>query len=175
MKQIKKRIVNKFGKHFLLGKNKEGDYLYLESPSWDCGWYWGFGYIHIFTNNKRPELSKDISSHFHWDSGIVGTHEKYDFDKQCFIDDKKYVHHFNEWEEIVESVLTDDESWKLAELMKTAYNLRTTAEVLGRGGSHITNNICQDIIKNEGEVKRINEKVLPAIFEEIEKILSPKE
>ena len=59
--------------------------------------------------------------------------------------------------------------------MQSAYTLKETAETLGRGGSHLTKNPCADIIKNEAEVKRINEIVLPAIFAEIEKILSPKE
>ena len=61
--------------------------------------------------------------------------------------------------------------WSFCELVKTAYTLKETAEVLGRGGSHYTTNVCADIVKNEDEVKRINEIVLPAIFDAIGKIL----
>jgi hypothetical protein len=28
-----------------IGKHKEHGALYLEKHNWDCGWYWGFGYI----------------------------------------------------------------------------------------------------------------------------------
>ena len=65
---------------------------------------------------------------------------------------------------------TDKQLWTLCELMETAYTLRATAEVLGRGGSNYGKNPCANVIKNTREAKRINSKVLPAIFEEIGKI-----
>lgn len=65
--------------------------------------------------------------------------------------------------------------WTFTELAITAYALKETAEVLGRGGSHTTTNPCAELIKNEKEAKRINEKVLPAIFDEINRILTDKE
>lgn len=33
------------GTYFLLGCDSENIMYWLKSPSWDCGWYWGFGYI----------------------------------------------------------------------------------------------------------------------------------
>ena len=57
--------------------------------------------------------------------------------------------------------------WDFCELVKTAYVLKETAEVLGRGGSHYTKNPCASVIKNPDEVKRINEVVLPSIFEQL--------
>ena len=64
MKQIKK--YNQNGK-YLLGINKEDKKVYLTKPSWDCSWYWGFGYIDM------PD------SHSHWKGEIVGQMNKYDF------------------------------------------------------------------------------------------------
>lgn len=61
--------------------------------------------------------------------------------------------------------------WVIAELFETFYTLKETVEVLGRGGSHYTTNPISDLIKNTNEVERINNIVLPAIFEEIYKIL----
>ena len=29
----------------LLRSRKEGERVYLSKHSWDCGWYWGFGYV----------------------------------------------------------------------------------------------------------------------------------
>lgn len=147
---MKKETRNKFGMHYLLGVDKNGEKHYLKKASWDCGWYWGFGYIHTFERN-------DIGCHYHFD-GFGKNSNMYDGFKNAFVD----------------CTLTDSELWKLCELMKTFYSLKTAAEVLGRGGSHYTTNPCADIIKNPEEVKRINEIVLPTIFEEIYKLLTPE-
>ena len=145
---LKKEIKERFGTHYLLGIDAEGKKHYLEKASWDCGWYWGFGYIHTFT-------SRDFGMCYHFD-GFEKKSNMYDGFKKAFTD----------------SVLTDSELWKLCELMKTFYVLKNTAEVLGRGGANYTTNPCSEIIKNTDEVKRINEIVLPAIFEEIYALLS---
>ena len=34
----------KWTEKIALGK-VDGNTIYLSSPSWDCGWYWGFGYL----------------------------------------------------------------------------------------------------------------------------------
>ena len=84
---LKKKTINKFGKHYLLGVNKDGKHVYLEEPSWDCGWYWGFGYLHGYTNDKAPELSRDISFHTHFDSMFLGGRKcAYDEFKDYFED-----------------------------------------------------------------------------------------
>ena len=70
-------------------------------------------------------------------------------------------------------VVRDSQLWKLAELFQAFYTLKETAKVLGSGGSNYTSNPCENVIKNPEEVKRINEVVLPAIFEAIYKILIP--
>jgi hypothetical protein len=61
--------------------------------------------------------------------------------------------------------------WEFAELFETFYKLQGIAEVYNRGGSHLTTNPCKDLIINQDEVKRINEVILPAIFEEIYRII----
>lgn len=71
---------------------------------------------------------------------------------------------FTEW------TLTDADTWTFCELIKTFYALKETAEVLGRGGSNYTKNPCAEIIKSKSETKRINEIVLPAIFDAIWKL-----
>ena len=50
---LKKKIVHAFGDaYYLLGKDEDGVKWYLRKPTWDCGWYWGFGYLDSFTNNE---------------------------------------------------------------------------------------------------------------------------
>ena len=66
---MEKQTLTIFGKkNYLLGTDQNGRKLFLVAPSWDCGWYWGFGYIETYTNNRHPERSKDIASHNHFDS-----------------------------------------------------------------------------------------------------------
>ena len=55
---------------------------------------------------------------------------------------------------------------------KSFYILKETAEVLKNGSAHLSKNPCASIIINLDEVKRINEVVLPQIFEEIYKVLA---
>lgn len=67
--QVKKKKSHAFRKDiYLLGIDSEGQNVWIEAPSWDCGWYWGFGYVERYTNNRNPEKAKDITSHTHIDS-----------------------------------------------------------------------------------------------------------
>ena len=129
----------------LLGYNNDKP-IYLSPPSWDCGWYWGFGYL----GNKN--------CHYHL-SGLNDGKNQNMFDalKEHFGD--SFI------------LKNDSDVWTFCELVKTAYTLKECAEVLGRGGSHYTTNPCKDLIINTDEVTRINNVVLPQIFEEIYKLL----
>lgn len=127
----------------LIGYN-DNQPIYLSPPSWDCGWYWGFGYL---GNNN---------CHYHVD-GLSK-------DKNLF---DAFKEHFGDTLKVRESDL-----WTLCELFRTFYMLKETTEVLGKGGAHYTNNPCKDLIINKDEVTRINNVVLPQVFEEIYKILN---
>lgn len=73
---MKKQIINGVFGHdiYLLGKDENGIKYWLESPSFDCKWYWGFGYVETYTNNNNPKKSVDIDSHSH--IGGYSTHDK---------------------------------------------------------------------------------------------------
>jgi len=115
--------------------------VYLAQPSWDGGLRWNFGILSDGTPINY--LNKKINLH----DGLV----------EYFGDS---------------FAIRKSDRWEFAELFKTFYSLQEAAEVLGRGGSYyIENNPCAEIIKNPDEVKRINEVVLPAIFEAIYKII----
>ena len=154
---MNKKVCKAFGKKiYLLGKDKEGIWYWLEEASWDCDWYWGFGYVETYTNNKNPERSRDINSHQHFDGLFLKG------SKMC---KDMFDEFFNE------TPLNDSEKWKLLELMQTIYTLKEYSEVMYRGGSNITNNPIKEVIKNQEEYKRINKIVLPQLFEEVYKIL----
>ena len=170
---LEKRKAHAFGKDvYLLGMGKDGTLYWLEAASWDCNWYWGFGYIETYTRNECPNLSKDIQSYQHWDSFIVGKHESYNFEKKCWEMSRDYIHHLNDNPEFEKTVLTDRESWKLAELMKRFYTLRETAELFHKGGAGISES--DDNLKNPEIEKEINEVLLPNIFSQVYDLLSPE-
>ena len=152
-----KKTTNRFGKHFLLGFGN-GTTVYIQRPKFDCGWYWGFGYLHTYTNRNCPELSKDLSTHTHFDTAFP----TYDtFLLNC---DKSRLD---------KSVLRESEMWQLYELFKSAYKAREYSDMLHTHGAHITTNPCADVLENDAEYKRINNVVLPTIFMQIELLLAP--
>jgi hypothetical protein len=155
---MEKRIINKFGKHYLLGINKDGEYVWLEKESWDCGWYWGFGYLHTFTNNRQPERSRDLSSHFHFDSTFLNGP---DCSKDMF---KNYF---------TETVLTDDEMWILCDLMMTYYTLKKSAELFKHGYSYQTQKAKIEKVQSETHYDLVNKVWLPEVFKKIETLLTP--
>lgn len=125
-----------------LGRRKEdGRMVYIAAPTWDCNWYWSFGYL-VATRE-----------HFH-----LGNYENMNW-----VDALERDYTLN-------VKLRGDNLWKFCELAKTAYGLKEVAEILGRGGSHITKNPLAEVIKNKVEVDRINQIVLPKIFDAINEI-----
>ena len=154
---MEKQVKKAFGKNvYLLGADKEGTYYWLEEATWDCGWYWGFGYVETYTNNKRPDISRDIISHQH-------------FDGLFFNGDKMCKDMFDDF--FTETPLNDSEKLELLELMKTIYNLKEYSDVIYHGGSYITSNPLKELVKNPREYERINKVVLPQLFEKVYKIL----
>ena len=136
------KTIREYKKKTFLGEHN-GERIYLTAPSWDCGWYWGFGYLGNSDCHYHVDgLSKDKNLH------------------DGFLD------HFGD-----SFVVSKDKVWEFAELFQTFYTLKETAEVLNKGGSYLSKNPCSEIIKNPDEVKRINEVVLPEIFDAIYKIL----
>ncbi len=129
-----------------MGRNENNSRIYLTPPSWDCDWYWGFGYL----GNSR--------CHYHVDGLTTQNLNLFDGIKKHFGD--SFV------------LKTDADIWKFCELMQTFYSLKEAAEILGRGGSNYTSNPCAELIKNPDEVTRINQVLLPAIFAEIYKLLT---
>lgn len=154
---LNKKKSHAFGKDiYLLGRDEYGENYWLEEASWDCNWYWGFGYVRTYTNNRNPERAKDISSHQHFDGLFL----------------KKGRCAYDVFEEFfVETPLTDKEIWTLLELMRSYYTARRYAEMVHIGGSHFTKNPCSLIIKSEEEYTRINKIVIPTICEEVYKLL----
>jgi hypothetical protein len=160
---IKKKVSHAFRKDiYLLGADKDGTFYWLEAPKWDCGWYWGFGYVETYTNNKSPERSKDISSHQHIDSSFLGQVGGV------------YVHNLHDCPKLHQPTFTEKEGWELSELFKQFYLLKEFAAFTGKElpGCHVTTSPV-----NHGDLKdwtaKINKELIPAVTAKIIEILSP--
>lgn len=154
---MKKRKIHVFNKDmYLLGINQEGKKVWLEEPSWDCDWYWGFGYLEILSLESAPEKSKDIISHTHWDSSVRNSGKNaYDWFKEYFKD----------------TPLKEKEIWVLCELMATFYCLREYSDFCHRGGMHYTENPIKNKLQDDTYYKHINNELMPEVFEKIKTIL----
>ena len=136
-------------KYYLLGKRKEDNRkVWLEEGSWDCDWYWGLGYIEIFSYKY-----KDIDEHTHFDSLF------------------KNIDNWNEY--FSETTLTKEEMFELFEMMRLLYTSRHYSDML-HVGANITGRRkdLQDIYKNDTEYNRINKEVIPQLLNKVYELLS---
>lgn len=171
--RIEKRTSRAFGKDiFLLGEDQYGKLMWLEAPKWDCGWYWGFGYVETYTNNAHPSRARDIDGHSHFD-GLVGYQEYYDHEKGCFRKGE-YIHNVYDSPKLVKTTFTSKEGWELSELMKQFYLLREMAEFChkDRPGCNITTSPVEHGTMTAW-YKHINEVMIPKITAEVMRMLSP--
>ena len=156
---MKKQTTIAFKKKiYLLGADAEGTKYWLEAPSWDCDWYWGFGYVETYTNNNYPNRSRDINSHQHFDGLFLNnsTVSAFDAFKAFF----------------KETTLDQKEIHLLIDYMSSFYKLKDVAKTLGVGYSHMTEKAKLSEVQSTETSKEINEKILPAIFKQIDILLS---
>lgn len=129
-------------RHYLGKRKEDGKKVYILAPTWDCNWYWSFGYLNA------------TGEHFH-----LRNYGDKNW-KDCL-----------ERDYILNVKLRGDNLWKFYELAKTAYKLKEVAEILGRGWQ-ITENPLGELIKNQTESNRINQIVLPQVFDAIDEIFA---
>lgn len=132
------------------GTSADGEAVYLTKHKWDCGWYWGLGYV----GNRN--------CHFHFDSLL-------------YIKGKDGKVKFTASDLFSETNITDKEWWIIRDLFVQAYALQKAAEVYHHGGHQSFTKGVTDIIRDDGLVKRINadlEKVLNALWDYIVKAVN---
>lgn len=159
---LKKQIIHLFGNtYYLIGKDKFGTKWYLQKSTWDCNWYWSFGYLDSFTNNKCPAKSKDISGHLHLNYIMNKSMSRNGFEmlKEFF----------------TETVLTDSQLFEFVDYVKSGYALRDAAELFGRGHSNYTEEAKIGSLVKPDWTKEINEAMIPAISRKLEELLSPED
>ena len=163
--RLEKATINS-GKHkkYLMGKNQNGEKVWLETPSWDCDWYWGFGYLSTKTGHTHA-------------NGLTGKFEYWDAEKRCHRLTSEYMHNIYDSPKLVETTFTENEGWKLSELFKEFYLLKDMAEYTHRNPASCnltTSPVTQNPEKMAVWQKEINEVMIPLITAEILRILTPE-
>ena len=127
------------------GKRKDDNVrIYLSAPSWDCDWYWGFGYL----GNKNE--------HYHLDgyqnNRNINMHNALitDYDLNPKI---------------------EKNLWIFCDLVLTVYKFKEIAEIYKRGNNYSTTTGLESVVKNPTEYKKINEELLPLLFDKIYELI----
>jgi len=108
--------------------------IYIDKPSFDCEWYWSFGYLgnkdeHYHLNGYQNGRNTDIHSALSSDYDLNPSIEK--------------------------------NLWVFCELALSIYKLKESAELFHLGGAHMTTNPHRKSLKKISYERTINEKLLP--------------
>ena len=131
--------------YYFLGIDANNTEYFLEEPSWDCNWYWGFGYIETFNENFT-----DILSHQH----------ATDFYPEWVLKDNSIL---------VETPFTEKEQWWLSEYFNQFYLFKKISEYYYVGHTGISSVYNKHISKKKW--KEINNFLKTEIIDNIIKIV----
>lgn len=138
------------GNKILLFK-KDNTRYYLCKPKFDCGWYWGLGYL----ATGRDCLCGHFDSYFK---------------------DKPF---YDAWlDDFDDTPFTKDEAYIITDYMRQLYRLREMAVMLHCGNTNITGNakvLEQFAEQNLAEYKRINNVLIPTVWNALVDVLLDEE
>ncbi|MDC0644077.1 hypothetical protein OAP32_00705 [Crocinitomicaceae bacterium] len=141
-------------------RRSDGKAIYISDPTWDCGWYWSFGYLGNDDEHYHLENYQSTDHAFKLEDGTFK-----------LLTEKRNINMYDALVadyDLEPNIRTN--LWTFCELVLTAYSLKKTAELYGRGGSHMTTNPCKELLTKPDVVTHINDVALPAIFAELTKI-----
>lgn len=161
MEKMEKKVVRDYAGNtlYLIGKDHDGNYWYLEEPSWDCDWYWGLGYLEVYKQNK-VKVPGCHWIHTHIDSHFFSNRES----------TKPFFEIFED--EFAASTLDNKAMWKFFEYAQTLYTLKKMSGLVHLGDSHITEAPYVNI-KDDELYKRINQEMIPSVFKSMYELLIP--
>lgn len=157
---IKKETRHAFGKNIYLIGTKNGVQYWLEEPTWDCDWYWGFGYVKTYTNNKNPEIARDSNSSQHFDIMFFDVYKNMNRTASDV-----FLEFFDE------TPFTEKEVFQLLDLMQSFYTCRRMADMTHLGHSGYIATDANILLRDNDMYDKINRIMIPAIFKELKNIL----
>lgn len=149
------KTINGKEKIFFGTRKSDNARIYMTKPSFDCGWYWSFGYL----GNSQE--------HYHLDSYQQKQHVfKLSDGSYKLITEKRNKNMYDCLaEDYMLNAAISDNLWQFCEQAITIYRFKEIAEIYHRGCSHFTTNDCKDIIKSEEKYKDIVFHVLPVLLQ----------
>ena len=131
----------------------DGRGVLFRRPSFDCDWYWGFGYL----GNRDCHYHLDGLASWDWQNQAMQNKNLYDQLKIHFGDSL---------------VLKDKYLWLFCEIVTTIYKLKDMAGVCHSGGAHYTTNPDAALLKNKEMEDNINNVLIPAQIASLYKVLA---
>jgi hypothetical protein len=125
--------------------------IYVSKHSWDCGWYWSFGYL----GNK--------DCHYHFETYLQHKEPFTGARLDTYAIAKVFT---NTW-------LTQDDWWVLLDLFRQAYALKDCAAVYRYGGFMTTLTGVTDILQDTDKAAQCNadlERLLETIWAYLHKL-----
>jgi hypothetical protein len=144
------------------GINSDNERIYIYKPTWECKWYWSFGYLGNKNCHYHLEAYQSIERMFKLKDGghALLTEKRNKCMRDCLLED------YNLNPAIIDNL------WVFCELALSIYSLKEAAEVIGRSGSHMTTNPCKNVITNKTETARLNERVIPELCQTLWDLIS---
>lgn len=157
----------------IIGKNKvffgldkkTRENIFITKPSFDCGWYWSFGYL----GNK--DLHYHLESYSHKEHHFIlndGTTKCITENRNINMRDALLLDY-----ELCENI--KDNLWVFCELSTTIYDLKKAAEIFHIGGSHYTENPLKTLLKREYLNTLLNETIIPKLCQELWNLIGGNE
>jgi len=149
--------------------------VYLNGFTWDCGWYWGGGYISTRTMHTHFDgyFLDPIDERGH----SLGTFVSPGNEKSKDKDYKVVSNGYSVWEDLSffldNPQFTENEWWRIKDLYKQFYSLQKAAETFQYGGHCISKGRSEKEINKE-MAEKINDHIQAVIIPEIRKALKLK-
>lgn len=135
-----------------LGTHKgTNEKIYLSKPSFDCEWYWGFGYL----GNK--DCHYHLSDYDNKDRLLYN-----DSEETVLVTEKRNI---NMYDALLAdynlSPAIEKNLWVFCELALSIYTLKDCAELFSQGGSHMTTNPDRSKLKSTTMYDRLTYDLIP--------------
>ncbi len=102
-------------KKYLIGIDKDGNFVYIEGSKWDCNWYWSGGYVEQGSLDTHTEAKRraeeDDETKYYWQQAVE--HGGYTESLEDFTE--LWVDEYYERLDIIEDIDDERFTWVVAD------------------------------------------------------------